>query len=164
MDLGGKPMSNRDDQDVLDRLEHAGRTLLCLNDGSGGGRCVWPFAILPDPAEAYGYTAEVERWPTPSPSDITRMDEAFAWLALIPEDRFVLRRIVGLRCLVHPISGRHLNSWRRIGGRLHCSHEAARRWQGQAIGYIGRGLSVAAPETKSPVRRFYVDTLPSIRG
>lgn len=144
---------------VLARLEHAGRTLLCLNDGSGGGGCVWPFAIVPDPAEAYGYTAEVERWPTPSPRDITRMDEAFAWLSLIPDDRFVLRRIVGLRCLVHPISGRHLNSWRRIGVQIRSNHTAVRRWHGEAIGLIGRGLRVASQDRLSPVRKNSCSTL-----
>ena len=36
------------------------------------------------------------------------MDEAMAWISLIPLDRYVLRRIVGARSLVHPITERHL--------------------------------------------------------
>ena len=122
---------------VIIRLEQAGATLLAL-PGSGfsprmsaGGMDVVRNAI-----EAYGWTENPVRPSVPSARDITDMDEALTWLRLIPDDRYVLRRIVGARMLVHPITERHLFTWRRIGKVLGCSHEAVRIWHGQAIDII----------------------------
>jgi hypothetical protein len=73
------------------------------------------------------------RPPIPSAARISRMDEALGWIPLIPRDRYVLRRIVGARCLVSPITERHLYSWRRIGDLLGADHKAVQRWHAQAI-------------------------------
>ena len=54
----------------------------------------------------------------PIAEKITRMDEAMSWIPLIPLDRYVLRRVVGARSLVHPITDRHLFPWRRLGKAL----------------------------------------------
>ena len=72
------------------------------------------------------------------------MDEALAWLQLIPQDRYVLRRIVGARSLVHPISDRHLYSWRRLGSVLGADHKAVQRWHAQGIATIVAGLRRAS--------------------
>ncbi len=64
------------------------------------------------------------------------MDEALGWIALIPRERYVLRRIVGARALVSPVTERHLFSWRRLGGVLGADHKAVQRWHAQGIGLL----------------------------
>jgi hypothetical protein len=61
------------------------------------------------------------------------MDEALGWITMIPKDRYVLRRIVGARSLVSPVTERHLYSWRRLGEVLGADHKAVQRWHGQGI-------------------------------
>ena len=130
--------------DVIARLEDAGRTMMALppKGWTTGARNFWP-AIVQDPAEAYGYTDEEVRPAIPSAARITAMDEAFGWLAYIPDDRYVLRRIVGARALVRPATGRHLYSWRRIGVLLGCDHKAAQRWHAQGVAFIVAGWNGA---------------------
>jgi hypothetical protein len=64
------------------------------------------------------------------------MDETMAWISLIPVERYVLRRIVGARSLVHPITGRHLFPWRRIAVTVGADHKAVQRWHAQGIELI----------------------------
>jgi hypothetical protein len=58
-------------------------------------------------------------------------------------DRYVLRRIVGARSLVHPITDRHLFPWRRLGKALGADHKAVQRWHAQGIGMIVEALKAA---------------------
>ena len=82
------------------------------------------------------------RWPpVPSAAKITRMDEALAWMQSIPIENYVLRRIVGARCLVHPITDRHLFTWRRLGALLGADHKAIKRWHAQGIAVIVAALN-----------------------
>jgi hypothetical protein len=69
------------------------------------------------------------------------MDEAFGWLALIPEGQYVLRRILGARALVHPLTGRHLYPWRRLAAVLGSDHKAVQRWHGQGVALLVRELA-----------------------
>ena len=71
------------------------------------------------------------------------MDEAMGWIGVIPLDRYVLRRIVGARSLVHPVTDRHLFPWRRLGVALGADHKAVQRWHGQAIDMIVAALNRA---------------------
>ncbi len=64
------------------------------------------------------------------------MDQALAWIPLIPADKLVLRRIVGCRCLVSPLTGRHLFSWRRLARLLGADHKAISRWHATGIDLI----------------------------
>ena len=84
----------------------------------------------------------------PSASRISRMDTAMGYLALIPQDRYLLRRIVGCRALVHPISGRHLYSWRRLAELLRADHKAIQRWHAEGIRIIIFSLRRIAAEDK----------------
>jgi hypothetical protein len=68
------------------------------------------------------------------------MDEALAWIPMIPQDRYVLRRVVGARSLVHPITDRHLFPWRRLGAVLGADHKAVQRWHAQGIALIVASL------------------------
>ena len=69
------------------------------------------------------------------------MDQALAWVLLIPADKLVLRRIVGCRSLVSPLTGRHLFSWRRLARVLGADHKAISRWHATGIDLIVSALN-----------------------
>jgi len=127
---------------VIARLEEAGATLLAL-PGTGWSTRLRTSSldIVRTALESYGWTQTQIRPAVPSAEHITQMDEAMAWIGLIPQDRYVLRRIVGARSLVHPITGRHLFPWRRLGEALAADHKAIQRWHAQGIAMIVAGLS-----------------------
>ena len=125
--------------DLVSRLEHAGRTLLALPNTGPSTRLVQ--SGLDWVRDAGGTPRGRLRPPIPSPADITDMDEALAWIPLIPQDRVVLRRIVGARSLVDPLNERHLYSWRRLALAVGADHKAVRRWHTQGIALILRCLA-----------------------
>ena len=127
---------------VICRLEEAGGALLAL-PGSGWSTRLRSSSldIVRTAIENYGWTSNHVRPPVPSAERITRMDEAMAWLSLIPVDRYVLRRVVGARSLVHPVSERHLYPWRRLGAVLGADHKAVQRWHAQGIDLIVEALN-----------------------
>ena len=71
------------------------------------------------------------------------MDEAYAWLALIPQEKYVLRRLVAARSLVHPLTDRHLYPWRRLADAIGADHKAVQRWWAQGIDLILGALARA---------------------
>jgi len=133
-----RPVNGCEDRSafVIARLEEAGRTLLALR-GNGGPslacRTYWPEF----PRDWWtNYQADISprlRPAVPDAGAISRMDEAFAWFRLIPQDRVVLRRIAGARALVDPVTDRHLFTWRRLGRLLGADYHAIQRWHGEAI-------------------------------
>lgn len=128
---------------VVYRLEEAGATVLAL-PGSGWSTRLRSSSIeiVRTALESYGWSGVQIRPPTPSSEKITRMDEAMSWLSLIPQEKFVLRRVVGARSLVHPITDRHLFPWRRLGAALGADHKAVQRWHAQGIEMIVKGLKL----------------------
>lgn len=123
------------------RLEEAGATLLALPSSGWSTRLrSSSLDIVRSAAESYGWTEGRLRPPVPSAAKITRMDEALGWIAHIPLERYVLRRIVGARSLVHPLSDRHLFPWRRLGAVLGADHKAVQRWHKEGIGIIVTAL------------------------
>jgi hypothetical protein len=122
---------------VIYRLEEAGATLLAL-PGTGWSTRMRSssISIVRTALEAYGWDASRIRPAVPSADKIDRMDEAMAWIALIEDSRYVLRRVVGARSLVHPITDRHIYSWRRLGTALAADHKAVQRWHAQGIEMI----------------------------
>jgi hypothetical protein len=129
---------------VVYRLEEAGATLLAL-PGTGYTTRLRSSSldIVRTALESYGWTEVRIRPAVPSAGKITRMDEAMSWIPLIPVDRFVLRRVVGARSLVHPITDRHLFPWRRLGKALGADHKAVQRWHAQGIEMIVAALKAA---------------------
>jgi hypothetical protein len=127
---------------VIYRLEEAGAALLAL-PGTGWSTRMRgsSLEVVRAAIESYGWAAGRIRPPVPSAARITRMDEAMAWLLLVPTDRYVLRRIVGARSLVHPITERHLFPWRRLGAALGADHKAVQRWHAQGIDLIVTALN-----------------------
>lgn len=158
---------------VVARLEEAGRTLLALP--AHGTRPASIRSNMPTPVreavEAYGYTSADNRAAIPDNRAISLMDEAFGWLVLIPADRMLVRRVVGMRALVLPIDGRHVHTWRGLAQILRCSHTAARLWHGHGIAMIVMGLrarelagwSTAAPRN-APASRPGLSTRRSARA
>jgi Domain of unknown function (DUF6362) len=127
---------------VIYRLEEAGATLLAL-PGSGWSTRLRSASleIVRSALESYGWGQTRVRPAAPSAEKISRMDEAMSWIPLIPLDRYVLRRIVGARSLVHPLTDRHLYPWRRLGVALGADHRAIQRWLAQGVGMIVEALS-----------------------
>ena len=126
---------------VIYRLEDAGATLLALPGASYSTRMrKSPLEIVRTAIEAYGWNPEQIRRSVPSVEKIDRMDEAMAWIPMIPQDRYVLRRVVGARSLVHPITDRHLFPWRRLGAVPGADHKAVQRWHAQGIALIVAAL------------------------
>jgi hypothetical protein len=122
---------------VTYRLEEAGATLLAL-PGTGWSTRIRSSSIeiVRTALEAYGWETARVRPAVPSAEKIDRMDEALAWIAFIQDNRHVLRRVVGARSLVHPVTDRHLYSWRRLGAALGADHKAVQRWHAQGIAMI----------------------------
>jgi len=129
---------------VVYRLEEAGATLLAL-PGTGWSTRMRgsSLEIVRTALEAYGWSEARIRPLVPPAEKITRMDEAMAWIPLIPLDRYVLRRVVGARSLVHPITDRHLFPWRRLGKALGADHKAIQRWHARGIAMIVAALRAA---------------------
>ncbi|HUZ65635.1 MAG TPA: DUF6362 family protein [Acetobacteraceae bacterium] len=129
---------------VIHRLEEAGMTLLAL-PGTGHTTKLRTSAleIVRPVVEAYGWEGARLRPAVPSAARITRMDEALAWVLLIPRQKVVIRRIVGARSLVSPITERHLFSWRRLGATVGADHKAVQRWHAQGVEMIVAGLGGA---------------------
>lgn len=130
---------------VVYRLEEAGATLLALPGTGYSTRLrTSSLEIVRTALEAYGWAEARIRPAIPSAEKITRMDEAMSWIPLIPLDRYVLRRVVGARSLVHPITDRHLFPWRRLGKALGADHKAIQRWHAQGIAMIVAALNAAS--------------------
>jgi hypothetical protein len=138
-----EPDFGRTEADTVDaafvtyRLEEAGATLLALPGTGYSTRLrLSQLDVVQRDAEGYGRESGRLRPPVPSASRITRMDEALGWITLIPRERYVIRRIVGARALVSPITERHLYSWRRLGAAVGADHKAVQRWHAQGIDMV----------------------------
>ncbi|MBB5373626.1 DUF6362 family protein [Acidocella aromatica] len=129
-------------EDLISRLEAAGATLLALpSHGYSTQLRTMKFDVVHTALEAYGWQSTMVRPAMPSAADISRMDEVFGWLTIIPETKYVLRRILGARALVHPITGRHLFPWRRIATMLGADHKSIQRWHTQGIELVLQGIN-----------------------
>ena len=129
---------------VIARLEEAGATLLAMRATGWTTKLrASNIEIVRTAVENYGWSEARLRPPVPSSEKITRMDEAMGWIGVIPLDRYVLRRIVGARSLVHPLTERHLFPWRRLGAALGADHKAVQRWHAQGIDMIVAALNRA---------------------
>ncbi|MBS0560770.1 MAG: hypothetical protein JSR21_12015 [Proteobacteria bacterium] len=136
---GGRPA---DAAFVIARLEEAGETLLSLPATGWSTRLrTSSLDIVRSALENYGWSESRVRPPVPSSARITQMDEAYAWIRAIPVENYVLRRIVGARSLINPVTGRYVFPWRRLGAALGADHKAVQRWHGQGIAMIVAALA-----------------------
>ena len=123
-------------------LEEAGLTLMALPHTGPTtrlrqGGLEWVRDVMAYPPER-----TVIRPAAPSAAAIDRMDRVLAWIPRIPADKFVLRRVVGARCLLSPLTGRHLFTWRRLAAAVGADHKAVQRWHAQGLGLIVASLNV----------------------
>ena len=133
---------------VVSRLEEAGTALLALpNTGHSPRLRTSTLDVVRSALEGYGWEGGKLRPPVPDAACITRMDEALGWIPRIPIDRYVLRRIVGARALVSPVTERHLFPWRRLGTLLGADHKAVQRWHAQGIALIVESLNAGLAAT-----------------
>jgi hypothetical protein len=135
------PAHALDSDYVIYRLEEAGATLLALPHSGWSTRLRRSsIDIVRSALDAYGWQPAAIRPAFPNGGKIDRMDEAMAWLSLIPDENHVIRRVVGARSLVHPITDRHLFPWRRLGKALGADHKAIQRWHAKGIAMIVQAL------------------------
>ncbi len=131
---------------VILRLEECGRTLLALPAGGYSTKMrSFNLDVVRSAVEAYGWEGGTLRPAVPSAQHISRMDVALRWVQCIPQDRYVLRRIVGARSLVNPLTDKHLFPWRRLGTMLGADHKAVQRWHAQGIDLIVAALNGPPP-------------------
>lgn len=131
-------------EEIVAHFEAAGATLLALpKQGYSTQMRTMRLDVVHNALDAYGWQNAAVRPPMPSAAAISQMDEVFGWLTLIPETKYVLRRIVGARALVHPVTLRYLYPWRRIGTMLGAEHKSVQRWHGQAVALMREGLAGA---------------------
>jgi len=127
---------------VIYRLEEAGATLLTLpSSGYSPKLRLSSLEVVRTALEGYGWSEKRLRLPVPPAARISRMDEALGWIPLIARDRYVIRRIVGARALVSPITQRHLFAWRRLAALIGADHKAVQRWHSQGIDEIVAALN-----------------------
>jgi hypothetical protein len=140
-----------DAETVIHRLEEAGHTLLCLpTSGHSTALRQTRHAFVAEAVEAFSAVSDSRpRPPVPPAIRITRMDQALAWIPLIPAEKLVLRRIVGCRSLVSPLTGRHLFTWRRLARLLGADHKAIQRWHASGIDMIVATLNRDAELARS---------------
>lgn len=135
---GGHAATGHTADSLIARLEEAGATLLSLPIGSGARPDLrtskWP--MVRAAMDAYGWSGARLRPAVPAAAAISRMDEALGWIGRIPQENYVLRRIVGARALVSPLTGKHLFTWRRLGSLLGADARAVRRWHAKGIAAI----------------------------
>ena len=140
-----------DPEFVTYRLEEAGATLLALpNTGYTTHLRTTVLDVVRETVESFASEKGRVRPPVPPAVRITRMDEALSWIARIPPDRYVLRRIVGARSLVSPVTERHLFTWRRLAGVLGADHKAVQRWHAQGVALIVQSLNLPAAQAVLP--------------
>lgn len=122
--------------EIREWLAWAGGKLMTLEvkgTEPGGFRTFWP--DYPDNRfTAYGYTGERLRPPPPGSSEIPLMDQILNLVLLVPNP--TARRILNARALVHPLNGRNLYSWAKIGVLIHSDRRAVRNLHQKALEII----------------------------
>jgi len=132
------------EDEIVMRLEAAGATLLAMPaQGYSTAMRQMRFDIVHTALEAYGWQNAAMRPPVPAAEAISEMDEAFGWLGLIPEQSYLLRRILGARALVHPLTGRHLYPWRRLATLVGADHKSVQRWHRNGVKMLVAALKAA---------------------
>ena len=138
-----RPDTMRIDADFVNyRLEEAGETLLSLPPGDLSVRLRLASMItIRHMLERYGWPGDGRiSPPKPTAEKIARMEEALSWIQIIPMDLNILRRIVGARALVHPITDRHLFSWRGLSSLIGAEPKTVQRWHSDGVDLIVKAL------------------------
>ena len=143
--------------EVRSRLEGAGRTLLSLPMPKGempqDARSRWPDLVrgmqdnflalvgASDQIKADHAALRHDVRMAPSARAVAEMDEALQWLWMITDAR--KRRLCMARALVHPVSGRHVVSYGKLGRIFGLHRDTMRIWHERALAEIAKSLSRA---------------------
>ncbi|MGI9386097.1 MAG: hypothetical protein ACR2OX_01575 [Methyloligellaceae bacterium] len=150
--------------EVQDRFEDAGRTLMALPMHRGAlpmdERARWP-EVMRGAEDAFvalvGAAAEVKQdfesdrhevRVSPSVRAVSRMDEVLDWLWYFKDPR--KRRLCIARALIHPVSGRHVVSFRKLGRIFGLHHDTIRVWHDRALSEIAQALTRDRIDKSSP--------------
>lgn len=141
--------------EVKDRFEDAGRTLMALPLHRGALpmdlRSRWPeimrsaddaFVALVGAAAQVKQDFESDRHQvrvSPSAHAVGRMDEVLDWLWYFEDPR--KRRLCLARALIHPVSDRHVVSYRKLGRIFGLHHDTIRVWHDRALSEIAQALT-----------------------
>jgi len=115
-------------------LEWAGLRLVAITvrgTKPAGFRVAWP-DFAQDKWEVTNFRAATAiRIPSPPPNEVTIMDS----ILRLPDfcRVFGVRRVIQYRALIHPISGRHIQSWDKIAAKLSTDKRTVRRWHEKGL-------------------------------
>ncbi len=141
--------------DVRERLEDAGRTLVALPMPRGerpqSVQSHWPetarqaedafFALVgADDQIKQDFSRDHNAVRSaPSARAVARMDEVLNWLWYLSDER--KRRLCLARALIHPVSDRRLVSYRKLGRIFGLHHDTMRAWHDRALSDLAQALT-----------------------
>lgn len=128
-------------QAVEQRLFDAGFTLACLPAHGirpATYRAAWGDTLM-DLEDLLVLSADSElRPPMPTASDISKMDEAMAWVQGIPDIGH--RKAVLIWMMIHPLTRRHRYSWRQIAEMMGSNHHTVKSWFHRGLASITKKI------------------------
>lgn len=138
---------------IKSKLESAGRTLMMMPPVKGPKEygTAWPEHLREhlDTLEVVDNSLvviNIEKkmpWPKPDSKQISELDQVLTWLtelAVYCNEKKVpwVIRTVWIAMLHHPITGKRLYSWRKIGKHLGKSQTTAQDWYEHGVSIISR--------------------------
>lgn len=92
--------------------------------------------VIGDPREAYGYSPVELNKVLPSAKEITLMDLMLPLISSIPQEKMLIRKIIGHRMLWNTDRDVSIWSYRKLGKKLHCNYKALKRWEEEGVDII----------------------------
>lgn len=142
-------------EDVRERLDDAGRTLVALPLPKGerpqGVRSQWPetarqaedafFALVgADDQIKQDFSRDHNAVRVvPNARAVARMEEVLNWLWYLNDER--KRRLCLARALIHPVSDRRVVSFRKLGRIFGLHHDTMRVWHDRALSELAQALT-----------------------
>ncbi len=75
----------------------------------------------------------------PNARAVARMEEVLSWLWYLADER--KRRLCLARALIHPVSDRHIVSYRKLGKMFGLHHDTMRAWHDRALSELAQALT-----------------------
>ncbi|MFT8785445.1 DUF6362 family protein [Gluconobacter oxydans] len=125
---------------VAEWLDDAAFTLAAMPANGcwpGGMRSYWPDIVADREDLDWPMESDI-RPPVPSSDEVSRMDLALSWVPMVTDRG--QKAVVNMRLIVHPISGQHRWTWRKIGRKLGVDHHTAKGWHAEACSCIARKI------------------------
>lgn len=136
-------------EQVAEWLDEAAFTLAALPSTGlrpAGARCGWP-DIVRDLADIGWLDSDILP-PRPSPDEVSRLDQVLVWVQFFTPAQRNYRNVINMRLIVHPISGLHRWTWRKIANAMAIDYKTAQAWHSAGIDAIAK--KIRQPEFFSP--------------